>query len=180
MVATRVNVPSWTSRKKNLPRITARLAVHRKSIQNQALPCGVISLMPLPHICHLCASPRITCRVRAAGISPGFPHGLGHGLDNLWLQGGGCVIVHVNPPGGKKRRWGWDYRCTRSITSTGASRARAGSPQPTLVPSEKDWWSAGPGLPTRRCRVRPMLAWGAARPKAPFFPACFYNFTSFL
>lgn len=91
--------------KKNLPRITAGLAVHRKSIQNQALPCGVISLMPLPHICHLCASPRITCQVRAAGISPGFPHGLGHGLDNLWLQGGGCVIVHVNPPGGKKRRW---------------------------------------------------------------------------
>lgn len=83
-----------------------------------------------PHTSHLCAS-RITCRVRTAGISPGFLHGLGHGLDNLWLQGGGCIIVHINFPEGKKTRTAsygkadgvWKHHCTcLSIISVGANK----------------------------------------------------------
>lgn len=49
-------------------------------------------------------SSRITCHIGAAGVAPGFPHGLGHSLDDCGLQRCGGVVIHVDLPGRRENR----------------------------------------------------------------------------
>ena len=116
MVSTKLKFGLFKKKKtKNSPELQLKTCSYQKihSKPSHAMWCRVPARVPLPFISDLGTSSRITCWVRATGISPGFPHGLRHGLNDFWLQGSGCIIVHIHFPAGEKtktcllrtRRW---------------------------------------------------------------------------
>jgi hypothetical protein len=124
-----------TSQKKNDHNYKWRLAFTEiLSQQSHQMWCS-LSWEPCPHCPLRGQLPLITCCVRAAGIPPGFLHGLGHSLDDFWLQGSCCVVVHVHLPGRVKGKrllrkgvgtWG---QLLFVALLAGASHAQAGQPQ---------------------------------------------------
>lgn len=125
------------------------------------MACDSSKRASAPQTSHLCASSRITCRVRTAGISPGLPHGLGHGLDHLWLQGGGCIIVHVDFPAGQKTQaclTGKGDGTPTWLHGAGRQGVRAGAPLQKLLSRRPQQRGIRQGWTARgaAARVRPL------------------------
>lgn len=115
---TRVNIPSWTSRKKkkNLPRIKLDLQCTENLFKTKhsawcRFPDASAAYLPSVRISQNYLPgkgcwdfPRLPAWPRSRPGQPLAPGG--------WLRCSPC-----KPSWRKERRWEWDYRCTRSITS---------------------------------------------------------------